>query len=85
MPCSVMLRHAVLVRTTFRRNVSPPSSVLSVFLRSVLQLLVTVNVVSSSLIPFTLMIEVICFFEMSILTRATRHHVPEDGILQNNR
>jgi hypothetical protein len=50
-------------------------------LRSVLQLLVTANVVPSSQILVTLMMEKICFFETSVLTRATRHNISEDGIL----
>jgi hypothetical protein len=46
------------------------------------QPLITANVVSSSLILFTLMMEVICSTETSILKRATQCHIPEDSILQ---
>jgi hypothetical protein len=52
-----------------------------VFLRSVLQLLVTANFVSSSLIISTLMMKAIRSSETSVLTRAIQHHIPEDGIL----
>jgi hypothetical protein len=44
-----------------------------------MKLLVTANV-SSLLILFTLMMEAIRSCEMSVLTRATWHHIPEDGI-----
>jgi hypothetical protein len=46
---------------------------------------VTVNVVPSSLILITLMMEAICFSETSVLTRITRRHIPEDGILHSYR
>jgi hypothetical protein len=46
--------------------------------------LVTVNVVPSSLILSTLMMEAIRSSEMSVLTRATQRHIPEDGTLQSS-
>jgi hypothetical protein len=50
-----------------------------IFHRSVLRLLVTANVVSSSPILVTLMMEAIHSSETSFLTRATRRNVLEDG------
>jgi hypothetical protein len=56
-----------------------------VFLCSELQILVTANVVHNLLIILTLMMEVICSYEMLIRTRATWRHIPEDSILHSHR
>jgi hypothetical protein len=44
-------------------------------------LLVTAEVVSSLPILFTLMMEAVHSSKTSVITRATWHHIPEDGIL----
>jgi hypothetical protein len=49
------------------------------------RLLVTANVVPSSLIIVTLMMEELRFSEISALKRAARHNISEDGILLNVR
>jgi hypothetical protein len=46
------------------------------------RLLVTANAVPSSPILVTLMMEALHSLETSVLTRATRRHFQEDGILQ---
>jgi hypothetical protein len=73
MQSSWILRHVALVRT----DVSEEYTASIVFLRSVLRLLVTSNVLPSSLIISTLMKEAICSTQTSILTSPTRHHIPE--------
>jgi hypothetical protein len=53
-----------------------------VFLCSVHRWLITADVVPSSLILVTQMMEVLSSSEMSILTRTTLHNIQEDGIPQ---
>jgi hypothetical protein len=49
-----------------------------------LQLLVTANVPSSQILV-TMMMEALSSYDMSVLTRATRRHTPEDDILRSHR
>jgi hypothetical protein len=58
---------------------------LKLFLRSVLQLLVTANIVRSPTILVTLTMEAIHSSETMVLTRATRRNIPEYGIPHTDR
>jgi hypothetical protein len=54
------------------------------YTRSVRQLLVTANVIPSSLIHVTLIMEALCSSEMSVLIRTAWCNIPEYGILHSH-
>jgi hypothetical protein len=86
MAFSGMLRRVAIVRTDVSEELS--ASIIRVTMdelgtsaiTSVRQLLVTADVLSSPILV-TLMMETLSSSETYVLTRATRHNIPEDGIL----
>jgi hypothetical protein len=82
---------SVLTRTT-RRNIPEDTFLqlgttlaVTVFLRSVRRSLVTVKVIPSSPILFTLTMEALVPYETSVLTRATRCNIPESAFFKEQR
>jgi hypothetical protein len=82
MPSSWMLHRVALIRT----DISEERIASVIRVTRISELGTTLAVTSNwSLlwrnILVTLMMEATCFTEILVLTRSTRHHVPEDGIL----
>jgi hypothetical protein len=50
----------------------------------VVRLLVTADIVPTSPILVTLMMEAVCSSEMLVLTRGTWHHIAEGGMLRSH-
>jgi hypothetical protein len=85
MASSGILCHVALVRTDVSEELS--ASIIRVTrineLGTMLAVLVMANFVRSSMIHVTLIMEALSSSETSVLTRATRHNIQEDAILQS--
>jgi hypothetical protein len=85
MPSSGMLHRVALVRADVSEELNACVIRVTrgyVFLRNVRRLLVTANVVSSSLILVTLMMEALSSSETSVLTNTARRNIPKGFILE---
>jgi hypothetical protein len=76
-----MLRCVALVSTGISEEYSASVIRVIIFLRSMRRLLVTANVIPSSPILVTLIMEALRSSETSVLTRAKWRSIPEDSIL----
>jgi hypothetical protein len=87
MPSSGMLCHVTLERTDVseERIASIIRVTRILFLCSVLRWLVTANFVLTSPILAPLMVKRMSSPDTSVLTRATRRHIAEDGILHSQQ
>jgi hypothetical protein len=94
MASSGMLRRVALIRTDVSQELGASfirvtrigdlGTTLATTSNNVRRLLVTASVVPSLPILVTLMKEALSSSETSVVTRATRHNIPEDAILQTN-
>jgi hypothetical protein len=78
--CNVSTAYVAPVRTDVSEE--RVASMIKVIRIGMLRLLVTVNVIPSSPILLTLLMEAIGSSETSVLTRTTGRNIPEDGILR---
>jgi hypothetical protein len=86
MASSVMLRRVVLLITDVSEELSASIvRVTRLFLRNMRWLLITADAVPSSPILVILMMDAIRCSKTTILTKATRRNIQEDGILHSYR